>query len=201
MDTTKEMDLFEGENPRIDARRRVLLRAPGLMALGSLAAVSLGQSMPAWAQTQSGSVKDDVNILNVALGLEYQAIAAYQVGAESGLLQKPVLATAVKFQGHHKAHASVLAGTVSKLGGTPVMEKKVAEYNFPVSQLKTQADVLRFAAGLEKGAASAYLGVMPSFYTRDLAKAAASTLGDETMHWAVLLSVLGEDPVPVAFIS
>ncbi|NMG68450.1 DUF4439 domain-containing protein, partial [Azoarcus indigens] len=121
MDTTKEMDLFEGENPRIDARRRVLLRAPGLMALGSLAAVSLGQSMPAWAQTQSGSGKDDVNILNVALGLEYQAIAAYQVGAESGLLQKPVLATAVKFQGHHKAHASVLAGTVSKLGGTPVM--------------------------------------------------------------------------------
>ena len=42
---------------------------------------------------------------------------------------------------------------------------------------------------------------MPSFYTRDLAKAAASILGDETMHWAVLLSVLGEDPVPVAFIS
>ena len=201
MDTTKEMDLFEGENPRIDVRRRVLLRAPGLMALGSLAAMSLGQSMPAWAQTQSGSVKDDIAILNVALGLEYQAIAAYQVGAESGLLQKPVLATAVKFQGHHKAHAQVLAGTVSKLGGTPIMEKTVAEYNFPVSQLKTQADVLRFAAGLEKGAASAYLGVMPSFYTRDLAKAAASILGDETMHWAVLLSVLGEDPVPVAFIS
>ena len=123
--------------------------------LGSLAAVSLGQSMPAWAQTQSGSVKDDIAILNVALGLEYQAIAAYQVGAESGLLQKPVLATAVKFQGHHKAHAQVLAGTVSKLGGTPVMEKTVAEYNFPVSQLKTQADVLRFAAGLEKGATSA----------------------------------------------
>ncbi len=57
----------------------------------------------------------------------------------------------MKFQGHHKAHAQVLSGTVSKLGGTPVMEKKVAEYNFPVSQLKTQADVLRFAAGLEKG--------------------------------------------------
>lgn len=93
--------------------------APGLMALGSLAAVSLGQSMPAWAQAQSGSVKDDINILNVALGLEYQAIAAYQVGAESGLLQKPVLDTAVKFQGHHKAHAQVLAGTVSKMGGTP----------------------------------------------------------------------------------
>jgi hypothetical protein len=157
--------------------------------------------MPAWAQTQSGSVKDDINILNVALGLEYQAIAAYQVGAESGLLQKPVLDTAVKFQGHHKAHAQVLAGTVSKMGGTPVMTKKTAEYNFPVSQLKTQADVLRFAAGLEKGATSAYLGVMPNFYTRELTKAAASILGDEAMHWAILLSVLGEDPVPVAFVG
>jgi hypothetical protein len=112
-----------------------------------------------------------------------------------------VLDTAVKFQGHHKAHAQVLAGTVSKMGGTPVMTKKTAEYNFPVSQLKTQADVLRFAAGLEKGATSAYLGVMPNFYTRELTKAAASILGDEAMHWAILLSVLGEDPVPVAFVG
>jgi hypothetical protein len=139
MDTTKDGAPFDADASRIDVRRRVLLWAPGLMALGSLAAVSLGQSMPAWAQTQSGSVKDDINILNVALGLEYQAIAAYQVGAESGLLQKPVLDTAVKFQGHHKAHAQVLAGTVSKMGGTPVMTKKTAEYNFPVSQLKTRA--------------------------------------------------------------
>ncbi len=133
-----------------DARRRGLLKAPGLFALGSLAVISLGESMPAWAQTQSGSTRDDINILNTALGLEYQAIAAYQVGAESGLLQKPVLATAVKFQDHHKAHAQVLAGTVSKLGGTPVVAKKASEYTFPTEQLKTQADVLRFAAGLEK---------------------------------------------------
>lgn len=126
MDTTKDVDAaqLDADLPRIDVRRRVLLRTPGLLALGSLAAVSLGRSMPAWAQTQSGSVKDDINILNTALGLEYQAIAAYQVGAESGLLQKPVLATAVKFQGHHKAHAQVLSGTVSKLGGTPVMERR-----------------------------------------------------------------------------
>ena len=39
MDTIKEMDLLDGDNPRIDVRRRVLLRAPGLMALGSLAAM------------------------------------------------------------------------------------------------------------------------------------------------------------------
>jgi hypothetical protein len=42
---------------------------------------------------------------------------------------------------------------------------------------------------------------MPNFYTRELTKAAASILGDEAMHWAILLSVLGEDPVPVAFVG
>jgi len=183
-----------------DARRRGLLKVPGLFALGSLAVVALGETTPAWAQTQAGSTKDDINILNTALSLEYQAIAAYQVGAESGLLQKPVLDTAVKFQSHHKAHAQVLAGTVSKLGGTPVMAKQPAEYKFPADQLKTQADVLRFAAGLEKGATSAYLGVLPNFYNRDLTRAAGSILGDEAMHWAVLLHVLGVDPVPGAFV-
>ncbi|HBD34850.1 MAG TPA: DUF4439 domain-containing protein, partial [Cupriavidus sp.] len=86
-------------------------------------------------------------------------------------------------------------------GGTPVKTRKASEYNFPAADLKTQADVLRFAAGLEKGATAAYLGVLPSFHNRELAKSAGSILGDEAMHWAVLLSVLGEDPVPGAFVG
>lgn len=181
--------------------RRNFFAKGGLFSLGALAAVTLGQASPAWAQTTSKSSSDDVGILNVALGLEYQAIAAYQIGAESGLLSKPVLDVAVKFQGHHKAHAQILAATIEKLGGKPVMAKKAADYAFPVAQLKTQADVLRFAAGLEKGAASAYLSVLPSFHNKELVTAAASILGDETMHWAILLNALGEDPVPAAFIG
>jgi rubrerythrin len=172
--------------------------------MASLSAVTVG--LLAGCQTSSADKKSadpggDVGILNTALGLEYQAIAAYQVGAESGLLQKPVLDLAVQFQGDHKQHAEVLASTIGKLGGKPVAEKKLADYNFPVSTLKNQADVLRFAAGLEKGAASAYLGAVPVFANEDLAKAAASILGDETMHWAILRNALGENPVPAAFIS
>jgi rubrerythrin len=140
-----------------------------------------------------------VRILNTALGAELEAVAAYQVGAESGLLEKPVLALASQFQGHHKEHADVLAGTIRKLGGKPVAAK--AKYSFPVESLKSQADVLRFAAGLEKGAVSAYLGAVPLFANRDLSKAAASILGDEAMHWAVLRNALGENPVPAAFVS
>jgi bacterioferritin (cytochrome b1) len=182
--------------------RRRLLKGTGTATLSAVAISLLaGCDSMAADKHMTANPGGDVDILNSALGLEYQAIAAYQVGAESGLLQKPVLDTAVKFQSDHKQHAQVLSSTIIKLGGTPVMAKKPADYNFPVNTLKSQADVLRFAADLEKGAASAYLGAVPAFGNRDLAKAAASILGDETMHWAVLRNALGENPVPVAFIS
>ena len=176
--------------------RRSFLGKSGLMLSGAAVALLAGRDVLAKGSTSAGS---DVNVLNSALGAELEAIAAYQVGAESGLLQKPVLNLAVTFQGHHKEHADVLAKTIIKLGGQPVSAK--AKYTFPVETLKTQADVLRFAAMLEKGAVSAYLGAVPLFDNRDLAKAAASILGDEAMHWAVLRNALGEAPVPVAFMS
>jgi rubrerythrin len=162
------------------------------------AAVALLAGREALA-AKAGAKAGDLRILNTALGAELEAIAAYQVGAESGLLQKPVLDLAVQFQGHHKEHADVLAGTIRNLGGKPVAAK--AKYSFPVEKLKSQADVLRFAAGLEQGAVSAYLGAVPLFQDRDLSRAAASILGDEAMHWAVLRQAVGENPVPFAFVS
>jgi rubrerythrin len=161
--------------------------------------VALLAGRDALAAKGGASAASDVRILNTALGAELEAIAAYQVGAESGLLQKPVLDLAVTFQGHHKEHADVLARTITKLGGQPVSAK--TKYVFPVETLKSQADVLRFAAALEKGAVSAYLGAVPVFDNRDLAKAAASILGDEAMHWAILRNAVGEVPVPAAFVS
>lgn len=177
--------------------RRSFLGASGLMLSG--AAVALLAGKDSLAATQAGDVASDVRILNTALGAELEAIAAYQVGAESGLLQKPVLDLAVTFQGHHKEHAAILVKTIGQLGGKAVSAKP--KYSFPVETLKNQNDVLRFAAGLEKGAVSAYLGAVPLFGNRDLAKAAASILGDEAMHWAVLRNALGEAPVPSAFMS
>ena len=185
-----------GACPDLVARRR-FLRSSGLALSGSAIALMAGRD--ALAAKSAGSADSDVRILNTALAAELEAVAAYQVGAESGLLQKPVLDLAVTFQGHHKEHADVLAKTIQKLGGKPVASK--AKYAFPTDKLKSQADVLRFAAGLEKGAVSAYLGAVPVFDNRDLSKAAASILGDEAMHWAVLRQALGEAPVPGAFVS
>lgn len=181
--------------PEMEARRSFLGKS-GLILSGAAIALLAGRDALAKGAKSASS---DVSVLNSALGAELEAIAAYQVGAESGLLQKPVLNLAVAFQGHHKEHADVLAKTILKLGGQPVSAKD--KYTFPVETLKTQTDVLRFAAMLEKGAVSAYLGAVPVFENRELAKAAASILGDEAMHWAVLRNALGEAPVPSAFMA
>ena len=180
----------------LEARRAFLGRS-GLLLSGGAVAMLAGQDV--LAAKGKATAESDVAILNTALAAELEAIAAYQVGAESGLLQKPVLDLAVTFQGHHREHADVLAKTVAKLGGKPVLAK--AKYAFPTEKLKSQADVLRFAASLEKGAVSAYLGAVPVFDNRDLARAAASILGDEAMHWAILRNAVGEVPVPAAFVS
>lgn len=179
------------------APRRAFLGRSGLLLSGT--AVALLGGRPALAAKAGDAAPQDVQILNTALGAELEAIAAYQLGAESRLLDKPVLDLALNFQGHHKAHAELLARTVAQLGGRAVAAK--GTYDFPVEQLKSQADVLRFAARLEQGAVSAYLGAVPLFAQRDLAKAAASILGDEAMHWAVLRQALGEVAVPSAFVS
>jgi Ferritin-like domain len=183
----------------VDAARRTFLGVSGLGLSGAAVALLAGRDSLAAAAEASANPANDVAILNTALAAELEAIAAYGVGAGSGLLKGAVLTLATTFQGHHKQHADVLAGTVVKLGGKAATAK--AQYNFPVETLKTQNDVLRFAAGLEKGAVSAYLGAVPLFKDRDLSKAAASILGDEAMHWAVLRQALGEEPVPAAFVS
>ena len=170
--------------------RRSFMGATATLSAGAVALLGGGSLM---AQTRSADMSQDVSILNVALGLEHEAINAYQLGAGSGLLQKPLLEVALQFQGHHKGHRDALMAAIQKMGGTPVMERKLEEYATALNAntLKTQADVLSLAARLELGATNAYLGVLPAFGSRELAKVAGRLAADETMHYTVLTSALG----------
>jgi len=183
------------------ARRSFIQNTSKLTLSGTAIAFMSGINI-ANAKTESnnkGQTTQDIKILNTAIAAEHEAVAAYQLGAESGLLSKGVLDIAVQFQGHHKEHVELLAKTVQTLGGNAVDSKK--EYAFPVEKLKKESDVLTFAASLERGAVSAYAGAIPLFENSDLAKAAASILADEAKHWAILRQALGLDPVPAAFFS
>ncbi len=172
--------------------RRNFLSTSGKATL-SVAAIALLAGRPDLASAAPGDMGKDVDILNVALGLEHEAINAYQLGAGSGLLQKPVLDVAVLFQSHHKGHRDALIATIEKMGGKPVMEKSLDDYAKALNAgtLKSQADVLALATRLELGAANAYLGVIPSFKDAALAQVAGRLAADETMHWTALSSALG----------
>jgi rubrerythrin len=187
-------------NTEISYGRRGFFRSAGAATLSATAVAliagceSMAQGNKSMAQGMMADPASDVKILNVALGLEHEAINAYQLGAESKLLQPAVLTTAVSFQSQHKEHRDALVATIRKLGGTPVNEKTRAEYvqSLNAASLKNQTDVLRLAARLERGAANAYLGVIPSFGDRALAQISGRLAADETMHWTVLASALGD---------
>jgi demethoxyubiquinone hydroxylase (CLK1/Coq7/Cat5 family) len=194
------MPATQGQASFLSSRRESLCGGVVLLSAGAVALLAGRGTLAQGAKPSAAQTAADVRILNTALGAELEAVAAYQLGAESGLLGPTAKAIALQFQGHHKAHADVLAGTVRKLGGQAVDPR--SRYDFPTDRLKAEVDVLRFAAGLERGAVSAYLGAVPQFNDRALAHAAASILGDEAMHWAVFRQVLGEQPVvPGAFLS
>src|SRR6185436_7646046 len=146
--------LLFARNNNLNPSRRAFLGESGLLLSASAVALLAGcESLAAEQKNAGGNGANDVTILVTALGAEREAVAAYQLGADSGLLDAGAKTVALKFQGHHKAHADLIAATVSRLGGRPPEPK--SRYDFPVEQLKSQADVLRFAAQLEQGAVSA----------------------------------------------
>lgn len=181
--------------------RRSFLSSSGKATL-SVAAIALLAGRADLASAATGDAAKDVDILNVALGLEHEAINAYQLGATSGLLQKPVLDVAVLFQSHHKSHRDALIATIEKMGGKPVAEKSINDYAkaLNAASLTSQADVLNLAARLEMGATNAYLGVIPAFKDHNLAQIAGRLAADETMHWTALTSALGR-PLPAKALS
>ncbi|MEG0936974.1 MAG: ferritin-like domain-containing protein [Comamonas sp.] len=183
------INLFEGRSSTMASRRGFL----GTTGTLSAVAVAMLAGKESLAQGMGNDPAKDVSILNIALGLEHEAINAYQLGAGSGLLQKPLLDVALLFQSHHKGHRDALIATIQKMGGKPVAEASMQAYaeSLKAGSLKNQNDVLALAARLELGATNAYLGVIPAFESRDLAKVAGRLAADETMHYTALTSALG----------
>jgi len=136
---------------------------------------------------------DDLTMMNTALAIEHEAIWAYGVAGNSGLLSAKAKEVGLLFQGSHEIHRDLLADAVKRKGGTPVEPKK--EYVFGVP-LANEKDVLELAFKLEVGAARLYLYVVDRFKDRALSGAASRILSDEVLHATVLRSVLGRDVVP-----
>ena len=133
------------------------------------------------------SVEGDLAILTAALWLEHEAIAAYQAGAESGLLSPGVLKVAVAFQTDHKHHRDGIIGAIELLGGHAIGP----EHKYTFGRLRTENDILRLAWAREKGAIAAYSTLAANIQNRAVLNFGANVLVDDIRHLTVLNSVLG----------
>jgi hypothetical protein len=159
--------------------RRSLIVGAGLLA-GSLAIAGGARA----AAAPSG----DVQVMQGALTLEHEGIAAYRLAGGSGLLQPDTLKLALIFKGHHEQHRDALANLIRKAGGKPVEPKTDADYTkaLDLGALKNQTDVVLLATKLELGATNAYAGQVAALRDPQLAHLFTQLAADETVHWTTL---------------
>ncbi len=174
--------------------RRKFLTVASAVTLGVGASALMG-SHAAAARPR----KNDVGVIQTALTLEHEGIAAYQIAGKSGLLTPAVLKAALVFLGHHQQHRDSLAKLVTQLGGHPVEPKSDSEYiaDLNLGALKSEADVVALATTLERGAASAYIGQISALADPSIAMLFASISADEAVHWTTLNNAAGT-PIPTA---
>ncbi|MCS7080583.1 MAG: ferritin-like domain-containing protein [Chloracidobacterium sp.] len=167
-------------------------------------AAGVGAALTGLAAGQRNPRNADAALLNAGLALEHQAIAAYDAGLGTGLLKGEMLELARHFQSQHRAHRDLLTTEIRKLGATPVMA--LASYTFkdksgaPI-ELKTAEEILVFALGLEAGAASAYLGLLPQLASKAMLPVIAGVACDESQHAAAIRLLLRQQPAPDAVVK
>ena len=178
--------------------------AAGTMAGAGEGGASAGAAGDAAGAGGAPEVADaDLVPLNALLSAEYNAIAAYSAGA--GLiggaaatdplyaLRQVITDVAVSIQTQHKLHAVALVDAILALNGTPVQEAQVAAKFKPPAALvanPTISNVLKFAAGAERGASVAYNQVLAGMEDAQLRFLASSIEGDETQHFIVLAALV-----------
>jgi len=173
------------EDRSLTGNRRAFLQQAGALTVGA-AAAGLIASPPAIAAAPK--FRSDIGVIQTALALEHEGIAAYRLAGKSGLLSKGTLQVATIFMGHHEAHRDSLAKLVIKAGSKPVAPKSDAQYvaELNLASLKSEKDVVALATTLEHGAASAYIGQINAIKDPKLANLFASISADEALHWTAL---------------
>jgi hypothetical protein len=157
--------------------------------LGASSALVLGSSLlTQFSLAAQRADTGDVKGLNAAVALERAGVTAYTAATATGFLSPPVLDVIKAFTADHVAHLAALIAALKAIGATATDE--TAKLDYPT--LATEADILNFAYTIERGAANAYVSVIPMFKNRDLAKISATILGVETTHVALLAEALAK---------
>lgn len=187
-----------GDDAPVDEalRRRTLLG--GLPKGGVLAAAGLGTAMAALLATPAFAGKAmDVQMLQTAASIENLAVATYDValtldfigGASANAVVK---AFVEKTKEQHQQHAEAFNAAATRLGGKaqdqpdPVL---LGVVNNAKPTLTGPAEVVALAIELEDGAAQTYVANTGAYANKNARSVAASIMGVEAQHVAILLAV------------
>jgi hypothetical protein len=177
-------------------RRTTLLR--GLPKTGVLAAAGLGTAMAALIASPAFADKTmDVQMLQTAASIENLAVATYDtaltldfIGGASA--NGVVKAFVQKTKEQHQQHAEAFNAAVTRLGGKaqdqpdPVL---LGVVNNAKPSLTGPAQVVDLAIELEDGAAQTYVANTGTYTNKNARTVAASIMGVEAQHVAILNAV------------
>lgn len=166
----------------------------GAIAAGSVYGLSTVGPFVRQAIAQGGG--GDVEILNFALTLEYLEATFYEEALTQvqGLSSKPK-EIATELRDNEKEHVDTLTETIKQLGGKPVAAPKV---DFGDAFANEEA-FLKLSQTFEETGVSAYNGAAPDIESKDVLAAAGSIVQIEARHAAIIRTLNGEGPAPVAF--
>jgi len=183
------------------SRKRFLKMAGGSAMAGALASVlsSCGSGSEAGGAASGGSrqssAKGDLDVVNLALTLEYLEADFYTRVLEAGIFSGGDADLIETIRDNEREHVAALRTMADKLGG-PVAPRPTA--NFP---LRNRSSVLVLAAELENTGAAAYLGQVDRIVSQEVLVAALSIHTVEGRHAAVLSRMAGGSFSPEGFLA
>lgn len=139
---------------------------------------------------QSADFKDDVDVLNYALTLEYLESEFYKQGNGAGLLSGEEAGFVEQIGADEDAHVTAISTTIKDIGGEPVAAPKV---DFGKA-FANRESFLKTAHIFENLGVGAYLGAAGFIKEPAILQAAAGIFGVEARHAAVIGDLLGLEP-------
>jgi len=188
----KPVVTFREEHDRRNFLRNALLVGVGATYVATQAGDPLGFTRPGRSIAAEAS-KNDLDILNYALTLEYLEAAFYDEGLKANILEGRDLELVTPIRDHENEHVKAVTATITGLGGTPVAKPQV---QFPEGTFADKAAFLKLAGTFEELGVKAYHGQVPLVQNGKILAAAASIAGVESRHAAIIADLTGGNPFP-----
>ena len=154
------------------------------------APVALGALENGFTLASAKDFKNDIDVLNFALTLEYLEAEFYRQGNNANLVSGQAKKYLHAIQADEESHVATLTATIKKLGGTPVASPAV-DYG---KSFDSRKSFLTTSHVFENKGVGAYLGAAGYIKDKMILQAAAGIFGVEARHAAIVGNLLHLHP-------